>query len=397
MELSRSFAPEARRLLTLARSDRRAAEQELAALTPELQASVICEAPLPIRRQMIELLPNPEAVIPLLPEAEFCYTCRAIGLEDASWLLPMATEEQIIACLDLDSWKGLQVDLARLDAWMAALASTDTETMLHAARSLDPELIVIFLRSHVDVSLKPSEQDDPDWSPPDRSQTLEGQFYFVAKNPNDDLAPMLTLLHALFQGDYWLYFRVIQAVREELPTENEEWALRWRTGRLEDLGFPSWDAAMRVYGFLRPDKLADLPKEEFTLDLRDSSLPIWTSELPGMRGEEQALFRATRELGPEERSTVFYALITLANHIAVADRMELGDPESLPVAIEKAARFTSDGLEFVARENELSLEETLRRVSIERLFRVGANLDREAALPDPIPTEPDVLPEEPPE
>jgi hypothetical protein len=86
---------------------------------------------------------------------------------------------------------------------------------------------------------------------------------------------------------------------------------------------------------------------------------------------------------------VFYALITLANRIAVADRMELGDPESLPLAIEKAARFTSDGLEFVANEKELSLEETLRRVSIERLFRVGANLDRDAALPDPIPLEPE--------
>jgi len=387
MELTRSSAPEARRLLTLARSDRRAAESELAAFAPELQAAVICEAPLPIRRQMIELLTNPEAVIPLLPEAEFCYTCRTIGLADASWLLPMATEEQIVACLDLDGWNGLQVDPTRLDAWLAAIASTDEETLLRAARSLDPELIVIFLRSHVDVTLKPSEQDDPDWSPPDRSQTLEGQFYFVAKDSKDDLAPMLALLHALFRGDYWLYFRVIQAVREELPMENEEWALRWRTGRLEDLGFPSWDAAMRVYGFLRPDRLADLPKEEFTLDLDDASLPIRSPELPDTRGSERALFRATRALTAEERSAVLYALISLANHIAVADRMELGDPESLPVAIDKAARFTSDGLEFVAQENELSLEETLRRVSLERLFRVGANLDREGALPDPLPTE----------
>ena len=183
--------------------------------------------------------------------------------------------------------------------------------------------------------------------------------------------------------------RVRRWVLEELPMENEEWALRWRTGRLEDLGFPSWDAAMRVYGFLRPDRLADLPKEEFTLDLGDSSLPVWSSDLPGVRGDERALFRATRELGTEERSAVFYALITLANRIAVADRMELGDPESLPLAIEKATRFTSAGLEFVANENELSLEETLRRVSIERLFRVGANLDRDAALPDPIPVEPE--------
>ena len=97
MDLPRAFVPEARRLLKLARTDRRAAERELASLTPEEQATVVLEAPLSIRRQTLELLPEPEAVVPLLPEAELCYTCRAIGLEDAAWLLPMATDEQLVA------------------------------------------------------------------------------------------------------------------------------------------------------------------------------------------------------------------------------------------------------------------------------------------------------------
>ena len=397
MTLSPSFAPEARRLLSLARKDKRSAEKELAQLSPEQQASVIVEAPHTIRRQMIELITDPESVIPLIPEAEFCYTCRSIGLADASWLLPMATEEQIVACLDLDAWRGFQIDLKRLDAWMVALTTSDDtittagtgedglQTVVRAAQAFDPELLVIYLRSHIDVSIKPSEQDDPDWSPPDQSQTLEGQFYFVAKDPKDDLSAMLVLLHALFQEDYWLYFRVIQAVREELAPENEEWALRWRTGRLEDLGFPSWDKAMRIYGFLRPDRMADLPKDPSTLDLYDGSLPIEASDLPGASEDERAIFRATRELDAGERSSVFYALIALANRVAVADRMELGDPDSLPLAIEKATRFASDGLEFIAQENGLSLEQTLRSVPIERLFRVGTNLDREAALPDPLP------------
>jgi hypothetical protein len=384
MDLPREFAPEARRLLKLARTDRRSAERELAALTPELQATVICEASLTIRRQMIELLPDPESVIPLIPEAEFCYTCRSIGLEDASWLLPMATDSQLVTGFDLDVWSGLQIEPKRLDLWMEALSETDDETILRAARAIDPELLVIFLRDHVDVSMKPSEQEDPDWSPPDRSQTLEGQFYFVAKDPKDDLASLLRLIHTLFQGDYWLYFRMIQAVQHELPLENEEWALRWRTGRLEDLGFPSWDASMRIYGFLRPDRLADVEEDDSTLDVEGWSLPVWMSELPGIRSDERALFRATRELGPQERGAVFYALVALANRVAVADRMELGDPESLPAAIDKATRFASDGLEHVARQNGLSLEDTLRRASIERLFRVGTNLDREAALPEPI-------------
>jgi hypothetical protein len=384
MELPRGFVPEARRLLKVAREDRRAAEQALAGLDPAEQAAVVCEASLTIRRQIIDLLPNPEEVIPLIPEAEFCYTCRSIGLEDASWLLPMASEAQLVTAFDLDAWSGLTVDPRRLDDWMAAVAESDDATVLRTARAIDPEMLVIYLREHVDVFLKPSEQDDPDWSPPDRSQTLEGQFYFVAKDPKDDLAPMLRLLHVLFQGDYWLYFRAIQAVREELPTENAEWALRWRTGRLEDLGFPSWDASMRIYGFLRPDRLAELPTEANALDLDDWALPVWISELPGLASDERALFRATRELAADERSALFYALIALANRVAVADRMELGDPESLPGAIDKATHYASQGLEHIASENGIPLEEALRRTPLERLFRVGANLDRENALPPPI-------------
>lgn len=384
MDLPRSFIPEARRLLTLARTDRRAAERELAALSPEEQATVVLEASMSVRRQTIELLSDPEAVIPLLPEAEFVYTCRAIGLEDASWLLPLATQEQVVAGFDLDAWSGLTIDPVRLDVWMAALGETESETIVSAIQALDPELLVIYLRNHVTVELKPSEQDNPDWSPPEGGQTLEGQFYFSARDPKDDLAPILQVLHALFSGDYWLYFRAIQAVTEEMQTENEEWALRWRTARLEDLGFPPWDSAMRIYGFLRPDRLADLPDKADALDVESGSMPVWITDLPGSHSDERALFRATRELGGEERSSVFYALIALANRVAVADRIELGDSESLPKAIDKSTRYASDGLEHVATEKGMSLADTLRRVPIERLFRVGVNLDRENALPPPL-------------
>ncbi|MBW2423692.1 MAG: hypothetical protein JRG86_05555 [Deltaproteobacteria bacterium] len=383
MELPRTFVPEARRLLKLARSDRGEAARRLAALPAEEQAIVVCEAPLSIRRPLIDLLEEPEAVIPLIPEAELCYTCRSVGLEDAGWLLPLATDEQLVACIDLDAWQGLSLEPTRLDAWMTALAATDEETLLRAARAMDPELLTLFLRNHVDVHLQPSPQEDPDWMPPEGAQTLEGQFYFVARNPRDDLASVLALLHALFRGDYWLYFRMIQSVREELTTEVEEWALRWRSGRLEDLGFPSWDSAMRIYGYLRPDRRAEIPESDDALDLEAWALPVWITDLPGMRSDERALFRAARELDADERSGLFYGLIALSNRVAVADRLELGDAESLPGAIDKATRLASEGLEFVAEHNGISLSEALRRVPVERLFRVGVQLDPESALPPP--------------
>ena len=104
--------------------------------------------------------------------------------------------------------------------------------------------------------------------------------------------------------------------------------MRWRTGRLEDLGFPSWDASMRIYGFLRPDRLRGSRRGRFSASTsRAGSLPVWISELPGVRSDERALFRATRELTPQERGAQHCSTrwSALANRIAVADRMDLGD------------------------------------------------------------------------
>ena len=86
-------------------------------------------------------------------------------------------------------------------------------------------------------------------------------------------------------------------------------------------------------------------------------------------------------LEDEERRTAFHALVALANKIAVADRMALSDAESTPRAIEKAARFASGGLEFLAREHGLDPIEVLRRTPLDRVFRVGANLEPDAAKP----------------
>lgn len=377
--------PDARALIKLAQVDRQAARTRMRNLSPEAQAAAICEAPLPLRHSLLDLAPHPEDVIPLLPEAELCFTCKAIGVDDAAWVLSHATEHQIVACIDLDGFQDLRPSPARQDLWWASLAEAGEETVLRAARALDPELIALYLRHHVDVDLKPSGTDD-DWEPPDEGQTLDGQFYVIARDPKDDLAPLITLLRTLFQHDYWLYFRMLQSVLHEQQPELEEWALRWRTGRLEDLGFPSWDEAMRIYGFLRSDRFGDLPETASALDLERWAMPIWITDLPATTGQVPLLFRAVAELEAHERQGFFYAFVALANRIAVADRRDLGDAETLPSTIEKAARVASLGLEEIARRTGVGPPDVLRRVALERLFRVGVNVSEEDERPSPLET-----------
>lgn len=368
-------AAETRRILALARQDRNAARREIALLPLEDQVGLVCEAPLPARREILDLLPTPEAVIPELPEAELCFTAKAIGLADSSWLLAHATPEQLVACVDLDAWSSLDLvpDRARLGAWMAAFADAGETALLAAARSLDPELLVLWLQDRIHVWLKTNEDD---WEPPDGAQSLDGQFFYRARKEGDDLGDLRMLLDALFREDYWTYFRMLQGVTWELAADTEEWALRWRTGRLLDLGFPSWEEAMAIYGVLPARSLGEVPEAAPTLDESDWRPPIWMPRVPVSSASTHALFRALAAFGAEERRPYLLGFLSLANRIAVADRLPLGDAETIPVTVEKAAELVSRGLEHLAAEGQLAVTEVLRRTTLLRLFRVGFTLSR---------------------
>jgi len=369
----------ARQVLALARRDKRAAEASLADLELEQQIAIVCEAPARDRARLLELLPEPERVVPLLPDAELVFTVKAVGLDDANWLLEHATPRQLATCFDLDAWAGLEPDRTKLVHWFAVLAEANSQTLVRAAHAIDPEVLTLYLREQIDVMLDPKDEE---WQPPPGAQTLEGQFYFVARKEGDDLAPLLKLLHGLFESDYWLYFRMMQAVMWELEPELEEYALRWRTGRIEDLGFPPWDEAMRIYGFLRPAQravLADRPSQHGTSAW---DFPVWIPDLPAIASRNHALFEAAFELDDAGRRDFFYAFVALANKIAVADRMPLGDVETLPAAIEKAAEIASAGLEHVAMETTTRTREVIERSTLDYLFRVGASLDPDAARAD---------------
>jgi len=333
----------------------------------------VCETPVARRAELLDLLRAPEQVIPRLPEAELCFTVKAIGLADAGWLLAHATDEQVQACVDLDAWRADDdvPDRERLSAWLAALLDADDDALLRAVHALDTELLMLWLADRVEVFLKPN--DDPGWQPPAGARTLEGQFYVLARRSGDDLEDALRVLQLLFESDYWLYFRLLQSVSWESVAENEEFALRWRTGRLQDLGFPPREEAIAIYAPPRRSELESLP-EAPAPGVGEWHLPVWMPELPAAADPRLPLFRAAAELDPAARRSFFYAFVALANQVAVADRLPLGDAESLPRAIEKAAVTARAGLEALAERHGVAPAEVLRRAPLARLFRIGHRL-----------------------
>jgi hypothetical protein len=362
---------DAQQMLELARRDRVAARAALAKLPIDAQVALVCESPVARRAELLELVSAPEQVIPRIPPAELCFVAKAVGLSDAGWLLEHATEEQIATAIDLDAWNDLVPDRARLADWLAALAEAGEETLLRAARGIDFELLVLALRARLRAQLGADED-----GPPPGSLSIDGQFFLMPILPGDDLEDVLALLETLFRHDYWFYHRLLQALGAELDTESEEWALRWRSARLQDLGFPPLADAKRIYSFVRKEQLAKLPPEPHALEVGEWPLPVWMPSLPVGSEAGHLLFRALAALPEPERRPLLYAFLALANRVAVADALPLGDAETLPAALEKAARVASLGLEHLARENGLDPVAVLRFATLERLFVVGANLER---------------------
>jgi hypothetical protein len=370
-----SLPREASRILALARADRPGARAALAKLDADAQVALVCESPLARRAELLGLVSEPEQVIPRIPPAELCFIVKAVGLSDAGWLLEHASEEQIAAALDLDAWNGLEPDRARLGAWLAALGDAGEETLLRAAHGLDFELLVIQLAARFYAVLT-GRDDVADL--PASALSIDGQFYVIPHASGDDLEDVLALLQTLFQHDYWFYHRLLQATAAEPDSELEEWALRWRNGRLQDLGFPPLEDAKRIYAYLRPEQLAKLPPEPHTLEVGEWPLPVWMPSLPVGREAEHLLFRAIAALPEPARRPLLFAFLALANRVAVADALPLGDAETLPRATEKAARLASLGLAHLASSSGVEPAEVLRRATLERLFMVGANLERSA-------------------
>jgi hypothetical protein len=366
-------------LLRLARRDRAAARARLGALSSEEQAEACRSLSPAARSEFLMLLDHPEQVVPLLPEAELVHTIRAGGMSESAWLLELATTEQRLACFDLDCWSRGKPDLARAGEWIDALVEAGRETLATGLDELDLEFLLLALWPDTQVAIVGKEDD-----PPEGAFTADGMVYFRASD--DALHRVHEIAHATFSLAPDLYWRIAQGLLFELPSECEEYALRWRARRLSDLGFPELEDAMRVYRPLDPDRVEDFGTHE----VGGSGLAR-VHELPQQLGGS-LLGEALRELPAQRFADVFGQVLAVANWLAVADDLPLSEPDSIPRALRKAVAGIDRGLRELSQRRNQPASEVLSRTRPLDLFRVGATLDESLARPAPLPADP---PDEP--
>jgi hypothetical protein len=320
------------------------------------------------RSAFLLLTDHPEEVVPLLPEAELVFAIRGAGMSEAAWLLEIATPEQRLACFDLDCWEEYELQVERLHEWVDALIEAGRPTLAATLAEADLELWLLALWNEGEVFVVGKEEE-----PPDGTFSPDGMVYFGVP---EGASPhrIHEIVHTLFDQDQPLYWRVVYGMIFELRAETEEFALRWRRRRLEDLGFPDREQAMRVYRPLTPEKVQTVEADS----AGDGLVP--SPGLPRQLGGT-LLAEALGQLSSQRATEVLGYVLGVANSIAVADNLRLSDPESVAAALEKAVRGIDRGLRELAHMRGREPHEVLDVTAPLDLFRTGATLDRDLRGP----------------
>lgn len=310
---------------------------------------------------------DPKAVVRALPADDLYLIIREVGLADAEALVPLASTSQFRHFLDLDAWTGDHFNPARALPWLWAARSGAIEDDQAAARwaaklaGIDPEIIHLLLRATVRVH--DLEKDpDPEFEfghferTPDQKSVVE----FLVEG--EEYASVKGLLDDLMAEDPFLATRLLFAISWDLPSELEETALRWREGRLADLGHPPLEEALSW--FARP------PRKSATG--ARAGIP---ARPPGFLLAELArsslLDRAVAALGDHERAAVEGQVVAAANAVLVADRVDPGDPERVREALATARAYLEFGLEKLAGMEVEAAAEVLATAPLKRIFQEG--------------------------
>ncbi|MGH9390564.1 MAG: DUF6178 family protein, partial [Vicinamibacteria bacterium] len=179
--------------------------------------------------------------------------------------------------------------------------------------------------------------------------------------------PAVRRLAEIFLGDQEeRYLRTLWSALQELPSEVEEQGLRWRGSRLEEHAFPNAEEAISVYA--QPAGTRRLPEP---MDLGDDeALATPRSPLRLLRGISILIPTLDRVSG-ELRDRLLHEIVSLANHLLIADLADLGNPAAHLIALERAVSYVEIGLALHGARDETLAAEVVSEIPILELFREG--------------------------
>lgn len=314
--------------------------------------------------------PKPMRLVRSLPDSELYLTVREIGPADSLALLTLASSDQIHHVMDLESWRDDRFDPERAGAWTAVLIEAGEPTLRRYVRTADDDTLVLLLRHWARVSQVEFDDQIPihgageSEAGDERGFVSPDGFHRFSPKLQEHAPAIRKFAQLLFTEEPERYQRVVWEAISGPPAESEESAMRWRTSRLEEHGYPPYDEALTIYA---PPSGSPATSPV----VQDPDAPIAPRTALTDLGRDALLAEALRDTAQPVRESFLGQLVAVANRVMVADHLDPGDVRSHRAAMRVVTGFVEIALE--ARRDTPGNEpgQTVTTVPAIELFREG--------------------------
>ena len=318
-------------------------------------------AQLPAKKRMDALIESPDAraLVRSLPAEDLYFTIRELGLADATELVQLASPQQFQTFVDLGAWTKDRLGSHEVLTWLRAARGDEPEEFLRKLHGIDVELLEFLLREFTVVH---DLEENPDVNPEGVTlETPEGRYLVEFKGvEGPELAAMRALMNDLIAENPLEAVRFLEATRWESIPEMEEAAYRFRTARLQDLGFPPLEEAVKLFSRVDP---GPAPATSASGAL-----------VPGQPGQVDYLGALVRGLDEDERNGLEAELRYLANSVLVAEVEEPGELDALRRVGETTRDYLMLGLEHLTGGDPARAADVVRQATLKHVFQVGFSL-----------------------
>jgi hypothetical protein len=293
-------------------------------------------------------------------------------------LLALAHPQQIRLVFDLDCWDKETVQSIRVLAWLEDLYRSGDDVLLRTLQIMDLELLIIVFRQHIRVhAALPLEEEE---EPITFDEVLANELYrveFVDHNSpaNDQLRRLLQFLQLT---DLDFYHHLMQGVMWGQDIEIEEQAYRWKSGRLQDEGFPDYYAALETRSLIDLGQIQPMPG----IPLPPPGLPesteasgIIPSYAWSLLPAESLLTRAlSYELPIEVQERLCGEMVYLCNRELVVDQVDFADVTAVYASLSRVHAYLNLGMEHLHGRTLQQAAFLLTVCPLYSLYQIGFTL-----------------------
>jgi hypothetical protein len=262
--------------------------------------------------------------------------------------------------------------------WLEELQRSGPDVFQRVLEVLDSEMLILTFRRYIRVQATLPTEEEAEPGPYD--EVLANELYrieFVSPESlwNEGIA---RLLQTLRLTDLDAYYSLMQGVMWGQDSELEEWAYRWKSGRLQDEGFPEYYEAIETY------RLVDLAQP--------LAMPGVSEETPGMPESAEAsgavpsyawgLTRAGSlldtavhsDLAVETQERLCWEMVHLCNRELVIDQVDFAALPAVHASLSRVHAYINIGLEYLRETKRRPPTVLLTTYSLQTIYQIGVTL-----------------------